>query len=105
MCIVSNIGDYYGRRTSIPPWQQDPFYPTTPLPPVFIPEGKPPVEFTPEMLKQIKKLLEDAKKIDTVAGDKDCESEDKLAWVKQVEERLEALEKAKKPKKKRKTPD
>lgn len=81
MCVVSNIGDYYGPR--FPPWN-----PGHPYLPDFVPPSK-----EQEVLKQIKELLEKARRVDAATGDRDCEDPKKTEWMKNVEKRLAELEK------------
>lgn len=85
MCVVSMISDYYR-----PMWPWTP--PSTPIP---MPQPWTPSPFTPpgsitdtEILKKIRKLLEDAEQIDKSLGHKDCSTteNDKTAVQQQLSE-------------------
>ncbi len=82
MCVVSMILDHGKDR-----W---------PLPDLTIPEPiiNPPDQLpTPEELKEFKELLEKARKWDELVGEPDCELEEKMDWLRELEKRVEALEK------------
>lgn len=88
MCVVSNMGDY-GRTVPLPntqPWTPTP----TPAPQPAVPP------WTRETFEMFKEMLELARKFDRESGQPDCDVPDKLDWMKEVERRLEELEKAKK---------
>lgn len=70
MCVVSVIYDY-GRMNYDPNYWE-------------------------KWIKPYQETIEAAKKLDEVTGQKDCETEEKTAWMKEIEEKLEKLEKRKK---------
>jgi hypothetical protein len=93
MCAVSTIGDDYTKKWPNNPL--NPWGPSDPLLPPYEPLGPfslgcpvNRVEF--EMLKnevqELKKLLEAAKKFDEATGQKDCEMEEKVAFLKKLAE-------------------
>lgn len=78
MCVYSAISEW-GRNTFNPHAFPQVVPPTT-------------VNITMEQWKEYLKLLEAAKKFDDATGQPNCESEDKTAWMKEVEDRLKAIE-------------
>jgi hypothetical protein len=87
MCVVSNIGDYY-RRTR-PEWPKaDPWDRAWPVP--SIPKQTP--EELAEAMRKFRDLVKAGEEADKAAGDKDCEKGEVKDYIKQVLERLEAIE-------------
>lgn len=92
MCVVSNVGDYYGRR-----WPEK--YPWVPN---VTPQSPPPTgdkivlapsEVSRKEFEALKKdveealrLLKNAKEIDRVTGQPDCEMDEKVAIIKRFAE-------------------
>jgi len=91
MCVVSNLGYYYGHRRDGWPWQ--PYVPTIPLIPAA------PTDFTKRLaeiardhdisdLKQrieaLEKMLREAKKFDAETGQPDCEMDEKVELLKRL---------------------
>lgn len=66
MCVYSAIADY-GKTIPLEQW-------------------------TPPAWDQFKRVLEEAEDFDVQADQPDCESEEKTAWMKEVEDRLASLE-------------
>jgi hypothetical protein len=94
MCVVSNIGDNFRddwqkRYPIYPPlpWQQ-PYTPVqtgTSYPPFTPPQvTKEEFEDLKKEIEALKGLLVAAKKYDEVSGQKNCEMDDKIAFLKQV---------------------
>lgn len=81
MCVVSNIGDY-GRQQWPQPWK------TIPLEPGSWPSDTP----SREAWDEYKDLIEKAKEFDQKTGQPECESEEKTAWMKDMEDRISQLE-------------
>jgi len=87
MCSVSNIGD--GWRYTLP--DRYPWYNPTPTP---MPETYPPtLVLTPTRqefdalkaeMEELKKLLKAAKEFDEKTGQKDCEMDEKVEFIKQA---------------------
>lgn len=69
MCVISVVFDYGRERIPSEQWTQ-------------------------EAYDQFKKILEEAAKLDTVLGEPNCEDPKKAEWMKEVERRLDALEKS-----------
>ena len=92
MCVYSAISDWgrdrWGDHTGFIPRDpgpnQAPVYPTT-VPSV------PTVTITQSDWDAFKCLLDAAKKFDDVTGQPDCESAEKTAWMKEIEEKLAKL--------------
>jgi hypothetical protein len=91
MCVVSNVGDFYGDHfpKKYPDWF--PPAPVVAAPPIIypqIPAGVSQEEFDKlkEEVKKMKKLLKMAKKIDEATGQPDCEMEQKIAILKKIAE-------------------
>lgn len=85
MCVVSNIGDY-GRGMWPQPWKSpgpvQPFgMPVAPAPIVIQPPYTGP---TKEQFEEFLELLRAARKFDVATGQKDCPSEDKTAWMREL---------------------
>lgn len=81
MCVVSNIGDSY--RDSFPdkhPWY--PANPFTPNPPIFVPAAE--FEKLKKEVEELKEQLKKAKKFDEETGQKDCEMEEKIAFLRRI---------------------
>lgn len=85
MCMVSNIGDVYGKK-----WQD--YTPPVIQPPptqMFIPVSevtKAEFEALKKEVMALKELLLAAKKFDEATGQPDCEMESKIAIIKKVAE-------------------
>lgn len=87
MCAVSAVMDYGMRH---PPWQ---FYPpTVPSMPMAPPQPFPDPEAA-EALKKFMKMVEAAKEFDAASKQPDCEDPKKMEFMKQVLDRLDAIEK------------
>jgi hypothetical protein len=84
MCMVSNIGDIYGKKYPQAPWY--PSIPDNPVPITYTAIGVSKEEFDAlkKEVKELKKLLLAAKKFDEATGQPDCEMEDKVAVLKKV---------------------
>jgi hypothetical protein len=82
MCIVSNIGDFYGRK-----WDMYPSQPVT-IPQTIITTGVPREEFDAlkREVENMKLLLLLAKKVDAANGTPDCEMDEKVAKLRAVAE-------------------
>lgn len=92
MCVVSNVGDYYGRR-----WpEQYPWVPEVPYTPqpgtgdkiiVNPPEvSRKEFEALKKDVEEALRLLKNAKEIDRVTGQPDCEMDEKVAIIKRFAE-------------------
>jgi hypothetical protein len=86
MCIVSMMGDFYGRTA-----------PQNPLPsqPVFVPwpTGAPAsLPWTQEAFDLFKEIMKKVDTLDKKLGLGECEDTEKTKWMKAIEERLKALE-------------
>jgi hypothetical protein len=85
MCTVSFVGDDY-RRTfpdrwpKVDPWRIDPIQPFTPTPEV----SKEDFEKLKREVEELKKLLKAAKRFDDKTGQKDCEMDDKIEFIRKV---------------------
>lgn len=79
MCMVSNIGDAWAHKF---PEKYPHFNP----PPVVIPSGVSASEFEAlkKEVKELKKLLEAAKKFDQSTGQPDCAMEEKVKLIKAI---------------------
>lgn len=79
MCTVSNIGDWYGQHFP-QKWPQ--FYP--------VPQSVPPKVTAAEFealraeVRELKKLLEMAKKFDGATGQPNCEMAEKIKLIKAI---------------------
>jgi len=94
MCVVSMIMDHGGRRWPNPAPDAAPAVP--PIPAWQFPP--PPSPFPSEQeIKEFRDLLEQAKKIDKVTGQPDCEDPEKTDWMEEMEKRVSALEGKKEP--------
>ncbi len=92
MCAYSAISDW-GRDRWIPVPQ--PYYPQPYNPPPTTTGGTTTntgVTITREQWEKFQKLLAAAKDFDDKTGQKDCESAEKTAWMKEIEDRLNELE-------------
>ena len=88
MCVYSAISDW--GRSTFTPVTQPPTW-VYPPPPDNAAPAKPTVTLTKADWDAFKRLLDAAKKFDDVTGQPDCESAEKTAWMKEVEERLAKL--------------
>lgn len=92
MCVVSNIGDSW--RDDFPrSWPQfpPPSKPETPNPlPWAIPQqvSQKDIDDLRKEVEELKKLLRAAKEFDEKTGQKHCEMEDKVRFIKQVAKSL-----------------
>lgn len=81
MCVVSQILDYGKDRWSF-------------VPPYTLPNN--PVEYIPlptkEELEEFRRLIEAARRFDEATGQPDCELDEKLEWLKDLEARVRKLE-------------
>lgn len=99
MCIVSNIGDYYGKRypewPTPTPWEQQPFLPIPPMKGLpYVPQEQ--IEEAKrilDQLKQFKRLVKEAEKADAKMGEADCERAEVKKFIVDVLARLDGLEK------------
>lgn len=88
MCVVSNVGDYYGRRFphDYPDWFPKPI--TLPQQPVIpiVPPGVSQQEFDAlkKEVERMKKLLKKAKEIDEATEQPNCEKDEKVAMLKKL---------------------
>lgn len=82
MCMVSNIGDIYGKK-----WQ-DQYPPSPPFTQFYLPPEVTKVEFgaLKKEVSALKELLLAAKKFDEATGQPDCEMETKIAILRKVAE-------------------
>ena len=90
MCVVSNVGDYYGRTfpRDYPDWFPKPItIPQVPLMPV-VPAVVSQEEFDAlkKEVEKMKKLLKKAKAIDVATEQPNCEMEQKVAMLKKLAE-------------------
>lgn len=85
MCVVSNIGGYYGDHY---PWM-----PTTPVPVNPWPALPKTQQDDIELMRKFRELIDAAKKADEAAKEKDCEQPLQKEFIKQVLDRLDAIEK------------
>ena len=91
MCIVSNVGDAFGRR-----WEQWPYIDSTEPPSGYKidynsltqDELKAFREFIKNDLPELKRLLEMAKELDIFTGQPDCENAEKFAKLRTYAEEL-----------------
>ena len=93
MCSVSNMGDYW--RDSFPD-RYPGFYPKQPpvspstLPGVMLPDlsqvTRQEFEALKKDIQELKELLKAAKKYDEATNQKDCEMEDKVAFIRKMAE-------------------
>ncbi len=87
MCAVSMIADDWN-RTTLPNYISN--IPTNPLDQVVITLPSDITRFEFDELKKevenLKRLLINAKEIDEVTGQKDCEKEEKVAMIKKIAE-------------------
>lgn len=82
MCVVSNVADW-GRKQWPQPWT--PVHPTGPWP-----SDTP----TRDQWAEFRDLIEKAKEIDIATNQPDCDTEEKTAWMQQMEKRIQELEEA-----------
>lgn len=85
MCAVSMIGDFYGRTIPQSTYQQPVYVPWPTGAPASLP-------WTPDSFKLLKEIMEKLNVLDQKLGLGDCEDEEKIKWMKSIEERLKALE-------------
>lgn len=110
MCVYSTIVDYERKHVhEYYPWVEPYIYPTTPHPAPwrtwpngtpFVPAGKQAGFPSPDVptqeqidkltqeLEAVKKLLKAAEKFDVATGQPDCESEEKVAFLRRLAELL-----------------
>lgn len=88
MCMVSNIGDVYGKKYPEYPWY--PTIPDNPTPVTITQIGVSQAEFDvlKKEMEELKKLLLAARKFDEATGQPHCEMEDKIAVLKKVAKAL-----------------
>lgn len=84
MCAVSMIYDYGQKTWPLPP---APMIPTQPFQP-FQPSLP-----TREQIDEFQKLVKAAREFDRKTGQPDCEDPRKVEWLKQIMDRLDAIEK------------
>lgn len=85
MCVVSNIGGYYEKR-----------YPQWPSPIPWPPREKTDKEEIEERARKMREFLDlvkRAEKTDKVMGEPDCERAEVKKFIKDVSDRLAAIEK------------
>lgn len=93
MCAVSMIGD--GFKKNWPdnpnnPWQIDQLLPSYPKPlgpnqtSIFSPVSQQEFDALKKEVQELRKLLEAAKEYDDAAGQKDCEMEEKVDFIKKL---------------------
>lgn len=92
MCTVSMVLDH-GRRQwpEVDKWEQLKQWPTPSFP---SPNPLLPSFPTREEFDALKKMVEDAKRIDDATGQPDCEDDGKMAWFKKLEARVAIIEEA-----------
>lgn len=83
MCVVSNIGDSWGR--TVPekhPW----INPSPSYPPLSPPAGVTRAEFNAlrDEMEELKLLLKAAKRFDEKTGQKDCQMDEKVELIKRL---------------------
>lgn len=87
MCVVSMVMDE-GRRQWPNPWVNPAPDAAPAIPPAW-PFPPPPSPFpSEEEIQEFRRLLEQAKKFDTVTGQSDCEDPEKTIWLKGFCKRL-----------------
>jgi len=85
MCVVSNIGDFWGKtapeRYPSIPW-------TDPTPTVTVTSGVSQYEFDKlkKEVEELRKLLLAAKEYDEATGQPDCEVDEKVALIRRIAE-------------------
>lgn len=84
MCTVSMIGDYY-RETTVPQTFPDTWRKIT-SPIVTIDDVKEDLSDIKKSLEELKKLLLAAKDYDEKMGEKDCEVDEKVAFIRKLAE-------------------
>lgn len=88
MCVVSNVGDYYGRTIPDrwPNWfpQKNPVVPIVPIVPAGVPQHE--FDALKQEVEKMKELLKKAKDIDEATEQPNCEKEDKVAMLKRLAE-------------------
>jgi hypothetical protein len=93
MCVVSNIGDQWRdafpeRYPWYPPYTPLPGIPNPYAPPVIIIPGPTKEEFDAlkKEVEALKELLKAAKKFDEETGQKNCEMDEKIDFIKKIAE-------------------
>lgn len=85
MCVVSFVGDEYG-RTFPDRWPNVPVYPQTTTT-VFITEvTKEDFDALKQEVEELKQLLLAAKRFDEATGQPDCEMDEKVELIKRIAE-------------------
>lgn len=85
MCVVSNIGDSWGRRVDQTyPWLNLPPVSNTPI--TIAQPTKAEFDALKRDVEELKELLKAAKAIDEYLGEPDCENDEKLAVLRKVAE-------------------
>jgi hypothetical protein len=87
MCVVSNVGDDWSRRSTWPQWpEQIPFPTPTPSPTPISIIGVSRQEFDAlkRQVEEMKRQLEKARAQDIREGNPDCEMEEKVSVLKQI---------------------
>jgi hypothetical protein len=85
MCMVSNIGDEWG-KTFPQKWPQFPHEDTTSPAPIVIREGVSQADFDAlkKEVEELKKLLAAAKEFDARTGQPHCEMDAKVKLIKEI---------------------
>lgn len=92
MCAVSMITDYYGQHDD---WQLRAYRDTPPPPPIPWPQGLPvTLPWDRAALDDLKDIIKRLDALDKKLGLAECEDPKKAEWMKGIEERLAALERA-----------
>ncbi len=87
MCVVSNMGGWWGQTyPQTYPWVQP--YVVDPTAPAPTPEtvGREEFEALRNEIKELRKLLIAAKEFDAATGQPDCEMEEKVAVLRRIAE-------------------
>lgn len=80
MCVVSNMSDYGNAMWHKPWYQPNPI----PAQPVIFPPPAPYTGPTKEQFEEFLELMRAAKKFDEKTGQKDCEAESKIGWMREL---------------------
>jgi hypothetical protein len=88
MCVVSNVGDHFGRRWPEKyPWSARPIDGTDSVTFEMVPQvSRSEFDELKREVEECKRLLVAAKEIDEITGQPDCELEEKIALIRRVAE-------------------
>lgn len=87
MCVVSNIGDVWGKKwTEHPPWPLQPHPVDIQIGQIFPQVPRQEFDALKKEVELLGELLKAAKKYDRETGQPDCEQEDKMKLLRKVAE-------------------